>query len=477
MTEKPTRIEKDSMGEMTVPTDALHGASTHRAVLNFPVSGYRFSRPFIRALGLIKWAAAQSNHDLGLLDAERAALIVQAAEEVAEGKLDDHFPLDIFQTGSGTSTNTNTNEVIANRSAQLTGKAIGSHDPVHPNNHVNMGQSSNDVIPSAIHISAAEQLKNHLIPALQKLHAALDTKAKEFWHVMKIGRTHLMDATPVRLGQEFSGYAQQVAYAKARAEKAIETLREVALGGTAVGTGLNRHIDFPKKVLHHIEQRIGIAFYEAKNHFEAQGGKDAVVEASGHLKTIAVTLFKIANDIRWLSSGPRCGIGEIQLPATQPGSSIMPGKVNPVMAESLMMVCAQVIGNDVTITWAGANGNFELNVMMPVMAHDILESIRLLANVVDIFTEKCVRGFVPNEEGCIFQFGPNRLCIDNVPNLSHPEIWRELETNDTEAAASFLKIHGVSRRDEVEPLREDFNGFFISAPNGVIHLVVGPEEV
>ena len=313
MTEKPTRIEKDSMGEMTVPAHALHGASTHRAVLNFPVSGYRFSRPFIRALGLIKWAAAQANHDLGLLDAERAALVVQAAEEVAEGKLDEHFPLDIFQTGSGTSTNTNANEVIANRSAQLAGKAIGSHDPVHPNDHVNMGQSSNDVIPSAIHISAAEQLKNHLIPALQKLHAALETKAKEFWHVMKIGRTHLMDATPLRLGQEFSGYAQQVAYAKARAKKAIEALREVALGGTAVGTGLNRHIDFPKKVLHHIEQRTGIAFYEAKNHFEAQGAKDAVVEASGQLKTIAVTLFKIANDIRWLGSGPRCGIGEIQI--------------------------------------------------------------------------------------------------------------------------------------------------------------------
>src|SRR5438034_9719939 len=400
MTEKPTRIEKDSMGEMTVPTDALHGASTHRAVLKFPVSGYRFPRPFIRALGLIKWAAAKANQDLGLLDANRAAVIAQAAEQVAEGKLDEHFPLDIFQTGSGTSTNTNANEVIANRSAQLSGKRIGSHDPVHPNDHVNMGQSSNDVIPSAIHISAAEQLKNELVPALAKLHDALEGKAKEFWHVMKIGRTHLMDATPVRLGQEFSGYAQQVAYAKARAEKAIEALREVALGGTAVGTGLNRHIDFPKKVLHHIKQRTGIAFYEAKNHFEAHGGKDAVVDASGHLKTIAVTLFKIANDIRWLSSGRRWCIGESQLPALQPGSSIMPGKVNPVMSESLMMVCAQVIGNDTTITWAGANGNFELNVMMPVMAHNLLESIRLLANVCDAFREKCVAGITANKKRC-----------------------------------------------------------------------------
>src|SRR4051812_15365581 len=400
MTVKPTRIEKDSMGEMTVPAHALHGPSTHRALLNFPVSGYRFPRPFIRAIGLIKWAAAQANHDLGLLDAERSALIVQAAEEVVDGKLDEHFLLDIFQTGSGTSTNTNVNEVIANRCAQLEGKAIGSHEPVHPNDHVNMGQSSNDVIPSAIHIAAAEQLKKHLIPALTKLQDALESKAKEFWHIIKIGRTHLMDATPIRLGQEFSGYAQQVAYAKGRAEKAIEALREVALGGTAVGTGLNRHIDFPNKVLHHIERRTGIAFYEAKNHFEAQGSKDGVVEASGNLKTIAVTLFKIANDIRWLGSGPRCGIGEIRLPATQPGSSIMPGKVNPVLCEAMMMVCAQVIGNDACVTWSGANGNFELNVMMPVMAHNLLESIRLLGNACDAFVEKCVLGIEANEERC-----------------------------------------------------------------------------
>jgi fumarate hydratase, class II len=395
-----SRIEKDSMGEMAVPKDALHGASTQRAVLNFPVSGYRFSRPFIRALGLIKWGAAQANHDLGLLDAHRSSLIVQAAEEVAEGKLDAHFPLDIFQTGSGTSTNTNANEVIANRCAQLAGKAIGSRDLVHPNDHVNMGQSSNDVIPSAIHVSAAEQLKECLLPALEKLSAALSDKARKFDHVIKIGRTHLMDATPVRLGQEFGGYAQQVAYARARAEKAIEVLRELALGGTAVGTGLNRHPDFPAKVMRHLHQRTGIEFFEARDHFEAQGAKDAVVEASGQLKTIATSLFKIANDIRWLGSGPRCGIGEIQLPATQPGSSIMPGKVNPVLCESMMMVCAQVFGNDTAITWAGANGNFELNVMMPVMAHNILESIRLLGNVADAFTEKCVLGIEANEERC-----------------------------------------------------------------------------
>ncbi|MEY2480312.1 MAG: fumarate hydratase, class [Verrucomicrobiota bacterium] len=400
MTGGGRRVEKDSMGEMSLPESALYGASTQRAVLNFPVSGYRFARPFIRALGLIKSAAAQANYDLGLLDAERSALIVQAAEEVVEGKLDEHFPLDIFQTGSGTSTNTNANEVIANRCAQLAGKAIGSRELVHPNDHVNMGQSSNDVIPSAIHISAAEQLRNCLVPALEKLRDALDLKAREFWEIIKIGRTHLMDATPVRLGQEFTGYAQQIAYGKGRAEKAIEVLRELALGGTAVGTGLNRHVDLPGKMMRHLEQRTGIAFFEATNHFEAQGSKDAVVEASGQLKTIAVSLFKIANDIRWLGSGPRCGIGEIQLPSTQPGSSIMPGKVNPVMCESVLMVCAQVIGNDAAITWAGANGNFELNVMMPLMAHDILESIRLLANVSEIFCEKCVKGITANETRC-----------------------------------------------------------------------------
>jgi len=394
------RMEKDSMGEMSVPESALYGASTQRALLNFPISGYRFPRSFIRALGLIKWAAAQANHDLGLLDATRSALIVQAAEEVAEGKLDEHFPLDIFQTGSGTSTNTNANEVIANRCAQLAGKPIGSRDPVHPNDHVNMGQSSNDVIPSAIHISAAEELKNRLLPALEKLQGALEAKAKEFWDIIKIGRTHLMDATPVRLGQEFSGYAQQIAHGKERAQRAFEVLRELALGGTAVGTGLNRHVAFPGKVMRHLEQRTAIAFYEAKNHFEAQGSKDAVVEASGHLKTIAMSLFKIANDIRWLGSGPRCGIGEIQLPATQPGSSIMPGKVNPVMCESMMMVCAEVFGNDTCVTWAGANGNFELNVMMPVMARDLLESIRLLANVIDVFSDKCVTGIVANKKRC-----------------------------------------------------------------------------
>src|ERR1700752_749568 len=394
------RIEKDSMGTMEVPGDALYGATTQRAVLNFPISGYRFSRPFIRAIGLVKWSAALANRDLGKLEEDQAQLIAQAAEEVIDGHLDAHFPIDIFQTGSGTSTNMNANEVIANRCSQIAGKPIGSKDPVHPNDHVNMSQSSNDVIPTSIHIAVAESIRGELMPALDHLQQGLETKAQEFWDVIKIGRTHMMDATPMRLGQEFSGYAKQIEHGKLRAGNAIAAVEELALGGTAVGTGLNCHPEFSGRVMGYLWNRTGMAFREARNHFEAQGAKDGLVEASGEMRTLAVSLFKIANDIRWLSSGPRCGIGEIQLPATQPGSSIMPGKVNPVMCESMMMVCAQAIGNDCCITWAGGNGNFELNVMMPVMAHNLLESIRLLANVVDIFCEKCVRGILANEERC-----------------------------------------------------------------------------
>src|ERR1700726_2259536 len=395
-----TRTEKDSMGPMEVPAEALYGATTQRAVLNFPISGYRFGRPFIRALGLVKWAAAQANRDLEKLDEERTRLIVQAAEEVIDGKLDIHFPIDIFQTGSGTSTNMSANEVIANRASQIAGRPIGLKDPVHPNDHVNMGQSSNDVIPTAIHVAVGESIRNELMPALEHLQHGLEAKAHEFWDIIKIGRTHLMDATPIRLGQEFSGYAKQVEHGKLRAGNAIAAVEELALGGTAVGTGLNAHPEFAGRVMGYLWNRTGIAFREARNHFEAQAAKDGLVQASGQLKTIAVSLFKIANDIRWLGSGPRCGIGEIQLPATQPGSSIMPGKVNPVMCESMMMVCAQVIGNDATITWSGANGNLELNVMMPVMAHSLLESIRLLTHVVDVFCEKCVTGIVANTARC-----------------------------------------------------------------------------
>jgi len=388
------------MGEMAVPAAALYGASTQRAVLNFPISGYRFPREFIRSLGLIKMAAARANQALGKLDAARADLIAQVATEVASGVLDEHFPVDIFQTGSGTSTNMNANEVIANRCSQIAGRPIGSREPVHPNDHVNMGQSSNDVIPTAIHVATAESLKTLLVPALQRLETALRGKSAEFWDIIKIGRTHLMDATPVRLGQEFAGYAKQAEYGRLRAGNAISAVEELALGGTAVGTGLNAHPEFAGQAIAIIAHETGIGFREAADHFEAQGAKDGLVQASGQLKTIAVSLFKLANDIRWLSSGPRCGIGEIQLPATQPGSSIMPGKVNPVMCEALMQVCAQVIGNDATISWCGANGNFELNVMMPVLAHDILESVRLLASAVTVFADRCIDGIVANKARC-----------------------------------------------------------------------------
>lgn len=401
MTTPATRIEKDSMGEMPVPADALYGATTQRAVLNFPISGYRFSRSYLRALGLVKLSAARANQELGKLTAEQARFIEAAAEEMIAGGLDAHFPIDIFQTGSGTSTNMNANEVLANRASQIAGEPIGSKRPVHPNDQVNMGQSSNDVIPTAIHVAAGEVLQNDLLPALEELHAALDEKAHEFWDVIKIGRTHLMDATPVRLGQEFAGYAKQIQKGQERVASALRAVEELPLGGTAVGTGLNCHPDFPRLAIAHLSERTKISFREAADHFEAQSAKDGIVEASGQVKTVAVSLFKIANDLRWLSSGPRCGIGEIALPATQPGSSIMPGKVNPVMCEALMQVCAQVFGGDATITWAAAAGSsFELNVMMPVLAHHFLENVRILANAVRAFTEKCVRGVTANEARC-----------------------------------------------------------------------------
>ena len=401
MTPPSTRIEKDSMGEMPVPADALYGASTQRAVLNFPISGYRFGRSFLRAVGLIKLSAARANLELGKLGPDEARLIEQAAEELIDGRLDEHFPIDIFQTGSGTSTNMNANEVLANRCSQLAGEPIGSKRPIHPNDHVNMGQSSNDVIPTAIHVAAAETLQNELMPALQELYEALSAKSREFWDVIKIGRTHLMDATPVRLGQEFGGYAKQIKSGKQRILGALRAVEELPLGGTAVGTGLNCHPDFPRIAISHLSKRTRVPFREAADHFEAQSAKDGVVEASGQIKAIAVSLFKIANDIRWLGSGPSCGIGEIALPATQPGSSIMPGKVNPVMCEAMMQVCAQIFGGDATVTWAAAAGSsFELNVMMPVLAHNFLENLRILSNAIRAFTDKCVRGITANVEHC-----------------------------------------------------------------------------
>lgn len=394
-----TRIERDTMGELAVPVEAYYGVQTARAIENFPISSLRMPRTVIRAMGMIKRAAATVNHSLGLLDKKPAEAIKQAATEVVDGKLDAEFPVDVFQTGSGTSTNMNTNEVISNRATELLGGERGSK-LVHPNDHVNLGQSSNDVIPTAIHIAASEMMERQLLPALTRLHKALKGKAKEFDRIVKIGRTHLQDATPVRLGQEFGGYARQIELGIQRVKQAQEALSEVALGGTAVGTGLNCHPKFSAKVMAIISKETGCSFKEAKNHFEAQSTQDSLVEASGQLRTLAVSLMKIANDIRWLGSGPRCGLGEINLPETQPGSSIMPGKVNPVIAESVTMVCAQVMGNDVTVTVGGQGANFELIVMMPVMAYNLLQSIELLAAASNNFAAKCIEGIKANEERC-----------------------------------------------------------------------------
>jgi fumarate hydratase class II len=397
--ETPHRIERDSMGEVEVPRDALFGAQTRRALENFPISDLRKPRRFVEALGAIKLEAAVVNHALGLLDEELKDAIVQASEEVVEGELDNAFVLDVFQTGSGTSTNMNANEVISNRAIQLMGGAVGSKSPVHPNDHVNKGQSSNDVIPTAIHLAALVSIKGDLIPALEKLQGALEVKAREFDDVVKTGRTHLQDATPIRLGQEFQGYAGQIERGILRVRKAMDDLSEVALGGTAVGTGVNTHPEFASRVCERLSRRFGVEVRETENHFQAQSAMDGTVFASGALKTVAVSLMKIANDIRWLGSGPRAGIGEIALPEVQPGSSIMPGKVNPVIAESAAMVAAQVMGNDATITIAGQSGNFELNVMLPLIAYNLLQSIELLANAAENFTNQSVVGIQATERG------------------------------------------------------------------------------
>ncbi|PYJ08364.1 MAG: aspartate ammonia-lyase [Verrucomicrobia bacterium] len=394
-----TRTEADSMGPMQVPADAYYGAQTARAVENFPVSNLRFPRKFIRALGLIKKHAAATNTALGLLPAKISEAIQKAAQEVSEGKLDGQFVVDIFQTGSGTSTNMNVNEVIANRAIELLGGKRGDKS-VHPNDHVNRGQSSNDVIPTAIHLAALDGIVHHLIPALNELHAALLNKAQEFGEVLKIGRTHLQDATPIRLGQEFSGYASQVEHSVNRLWKVEGHLGELALGGTAVGTGINTHVEFARRTIAGIGNETGLKLREAPNHFEAQGAIDACVAASGALKAVAVSLIKIANDIRWLGSGPRCGLGEIKLPATQPGSSIMPGKVNPVMCEMVIQVGAQVLGNDAVVTFSGTYGAFELNTMMPVAAYNLLQAIDLLTSASRVFARRCVAGLEADVENC-----------------------------------------------------------------------------
>ncbi|MFB6284246.1 MAG: class II fumarate hydratase [Halobacteria archaeon] len=398
MSDENVRIESDSLGEVEVPADALYGAQTQRAVENFPVSSLRFDRRFIRAIGRLKKACALTNNELDMLDDEKTDAIVEACDEVIEGEHDDEFVVDIFQTGSGTSTNMNANEVISNRASQILGHEKGSKY-VHPNDDVNMGQSSNDVIPTSMHVAALTAVEEELLPNLRKLTEAFDEKAKEFDDVVKTGRTHLQDATPVRLGQEFSGYGSQVKHGVERVEGTTDSLSELAIGGTAVGTGLNTHPDFPEKVAEKLTEMTDVEFQEARNHFEAQANHDAFVEASGALKTVASSLFKIANDLRWMSSGPRTGFREIDLPTVQPGSSIMPGKINPVICESVTQVAVQVTGNDAAITMGGQQGNFELNVMKPVMAHNLLESIEILSNVSNIFAD-CVAGTEANEDVC-----------------------------------------------------------------------------
>ena len=397
-TRQEVRTERDSMGTMEVPIDAYYGASTRRAELNFPISDLRFPRSFIRALALVKLAAARANMGLGLLEGHVGSAIVEAAQEVADGKFDDQFVVDIFQTGSGTSTNTNANEVIANRATEIMGGQRGSR-LVHPNDHVNMGQSSNDVIPTAIHLSALTEINENLNPALEKLRAALEEKSDQFWPIIKTGRTHIQDATPVRLGQEFKGFAGQVEYGARRLHHAQEELSQVALGGTAVGTGVNTHPEFSGRVCQVLSEITGVQVRETDNHFQAQSTLDAVVEASGVLRTVAISLHKIANDIRWMGCGPRAGLGELILPEVQPGSSIMPGKINPVIAESVVQVVAQVVGNDATVALAGQGGYFELNTMMPVAAYNLLQSISLLASSADNFAEQCVKGLKATEVG------------------------------------------------------------------------------
>lgn len=391
------RMESDSMGSIKVPTDKYYGAQTARSLMNFKIGGERFPAELIRALAIVKKAAALVNHELGTLPKEKLDLILQAADEVIDGKLINHFPLVVWQTGSGTQTNMNVNEVISNRAIEISGGVMGSKKPIHPNDDVNKAQSTNDAFPTSIHVASVEEIHRRLIPMVTKLRDALDEKAKAFKNIIKIGRTHLMDATPLTLGQEFSGYAHQLTRGLERINDSLKRLYEIPLGGTAVGTGLNTHPEYAVKTAAKISELTGKSFRTADNKFEAMAGKDALVEMHGVLKTLAASLIKISNDIRWLGSGPRCGIGELNLPENEPGSSIMPGKVNPTQSEAMTMVCAQVFGNDVTVNFAGASGNFELNVFMPVIAFNILQSIKLLADACESFTDNCVVGIEANE--------------------------------------------------------------------------------
>ena len=414
-----TRTEHDTMGEMQVPAEAYYGASTQRAVINFPISGLRMPRRFVRALGLLKKAAAEVNLELGKLSPDVAQAMARAAHEVAEGKLDAEFVVDVFQTGSGTSTNMNANEVIANRAAELLGSPRGSRSVVHPNDHVNDGQSSNDVIPTALHLAGLLAIHEVLEPAVDALHRELQAKSREFWGVVKTGRTHLQDATPIRLGQVFLGYAGQMERAKRRLAHAREELSQVPLGGTAVGTGVNTHPEFARRVCEKVSAAAGVTIRESDNHFQAQATLDAVVEAMGSVRTVAVSLLKIANDVRLLASGPRCGLGELQIPEVQPGSSIMPGKVNPVIAEALIMAVAQTIAADQAVLQSGQWGFFELNTMMPVAAHNLVQSVEILGNATQGFAERCVRGTLATERGPQMVEQGLAICTGLVPYVGY----------------------------------------------------------
>jgi fumarate hydratase class II len=439
------REEKDSMGTVRVPVDAYFGPQTQRALENFPISGLTLPAAFMHALALIKQCAARVNAELGLLNADISKAIIKAAQEVMDGNFDDQFVVDVFQTGSGTSTNMNMNEVVASRANEIITGKKGDKTPVHPNDHVNLGQSSNDVIPSTIHMAALISIHKDLIPALDLLHKTIANKAAEFDRIKKIGRTHLQDAVPMTLGDQFSGYARQIELGIERVALVEDRLAELALGGTAVGTGLNTHPEFAAKVVALISDYCDLTFKPAKNRFEAQAARDAAVETSGALKTIAVSLVKIANDVRWLASGPRCGLGEINIPALQPGSSIMPGKVNPVIPEAVIQAAAQVAGNDTTIMIGGQGGNFELNTMLPVIAYNLLQSISLLAATSKVFAEKCIRGISANREVCEAYIERSlALATGLVPHIGYDR-----------AAAIAQKAHDTGKTIKEVALQED----------------------
>ena len=465
------RTERDSMGKFKVPSSAYYGANTMRAVLNFPISELRFSRSFVEAIASIKLAAAQSNMELGLLEDNLGEAIIKAATEVAAGDFDDQFVVDIFQTGSGTSTNMNVNEVISNRAIEILDGEIGSRTPVHPNDHVNIGQSSNDVIPTAIHLAAVGAIKKSLVPSLEKLEKSLSKKAEEFMPIIKTGRTHLQDATPVRLGQEFLGHAGQIQRGIERSNHALKELAEVALGGTAVGTGVNTHPEFATKVCKRLSRSLGVEIKETENHFQAQSTLDNIVESSGSMKTIAVSLMKIANDIRWMGSGPRGGFGEIELPEVQPGSSIMPGKVNPVIPESVCQVSAQVIGNDATVSIAGQSGNFEINVMMPVAAYNFLQSIELLARASGNLADQCVDGLKATDKGPEMVERGLAIVTTLVPHIGY-DASAAIAHKAQATGQTVLEIAIVETNLEESELREILNPESMTEP-GVSGMSVG----